>query len=108
MGAVAAKREREKLAQEKSYKDVMEKYYGKLTELYGRPDATERQIQQVMQEYNVDRLEAIRRIAEAQYSPRAISAEDVARIRSDPYGLFGGGGGGGGMEGFSVVGKRPG
>lgn len=106
MGAVASKREREKLAQEKSYKDVMEKYYGKLTEMYGRPDATERQIAQVMQEYNIDRLEAIRRIAEAQYSAKALSAEDVARIRSDPFGLFGGGGGG--MEGFSVVGKRPG
>lgn len=98
LATVAAKREREKLAQEKSFKDIMAEYYTGLTKNLTRPDATERLIQNVMKEYNVDRLEAMKRIADAQFSAKAISAEDVARIRSDPFGLFGGGGGGGGAS----------
>jgi len=107
LGAVAAKREREKLAQEKSFKDIMEKYYGKLAENLDT-SREERQIQQVMKEYNVDRLEAIRRIAAAQYDPRMAAMFGVQNLKNEmsPMSILRDGGGG--TEGFTVLGKRPG
>lgn len=88
IATLGARRERELRQQEKEYKDVMKQYYGKLTELYGRPEATERQIAQVMQEYNIDRLEAIRRIAEAQYGSRMETQLEAARLRNPFAALF--------------------
>ena len=96
LGAVASKREREKLAEEKEYRNVMKQYYGKLADNLGNTEQ-ERLIAKVMQEYNVDRIEAIKRIAQAQYDPRMaamLSVQDLKNQGKDPFGPFGGGGGG--------------
>lgn len=83
LGAVAAKREREKLAQEKSYKDVMEKYYGKLTEMYGRPELIERQIAEVRKANpGMGYLEAMEKVYAAQYGSRMETEMEKARIKA--------------------------
>lgn len=90
MGAVAAKREREKLAQEKSYKDVMEKYYGKLTEMYGRPELIERQIAEIRKANpGMGYEEAMERVYAAQYGSRMETQLEAARLRNPFAALMG-------------------
>ena len=82
LGAVASKREREKLAEEKEYRNVMKQYYGKLADNLGNTEQ-ERTIAKVMQEYKVDRLEAIKRIAQAQYDPRMAAMLGVQGLKNE-------------------------
>ena len=83
LGAVASKREREKLAEEKDYRNIMKQYYGKLTEMYGRPEAEERQIARIMEENPGIRYdEAVRRLYEAKYASRGENALEAARVRA--------------------------
>lgn len=83
MGAVAAKREREKLAEEKDYKNIMKQYYGKLTEMYGRPEAEERQIARIMQENpGISYEDAVQRLYAAKFASRGEYGLEAARLRN--------------------------
>jgi muramidase (phage lysozyme) len=89
IATLGARRERELRQQEKEYKDVMKGYYGKLTELYGRPEAEERQIAQILKENPGIRYdEAVRRLYEAKYASRGETALEAARLRNPFASLF--------------------
>lgn len=89
IATLGARRERELRQQEKEYKDVMKQYYGKLTEMYGRPEAEERQIARIMEENPGIRYdEAVRRLYEAKYASRGEYGLEAARLRNPFASLF--------------------
>lgn len=89
IATLGARRERELRQQEKDYKDVMKGYYGKLTEMYGRPEAEERQITRIMEENPGIRYdEAVRRLYEAKYASRGETQLEAARLRNPFAALF--------------------
>jgi len=109
LGAVAAKREREKELGERSFKEIMGKYYKKLADIQGRPEMEEREIARVIAENpGMTRLQAIEAIARAKYDPRydAILAAQREKNRGNPMNMLLGEGGGGAQD-FTVLGKRP-
>jgi hypothetical protein len=92
LATVASKREREKLAEEKDYRNIMKQYYGKLTEMYGRPEAEERQIARIMQENpGISYEEATQRLYAAKYGSRMETQLEAARLRNPFAALMEGG-----------------
>lgn len=90
LATLQARREREKLAREEAYRDITGGYYKKLTEMYGRPELTERQIAEVMKANpGMSYLEAVEALSRAQFAPKAESALDVAAARNPFTALFG-------------------
>ena len=89
IATLQARRERELRQQEKDYKDVMKQYYGKLTEMYGRPEAEERQIAQILKENPGMRYdEAVERLYSAKYASRGEYGLEAARLRNPFASLF--------------------
>ncbi len=89
IATLGARRERELRQQEKDYKDVMKGYYNKLTETYGRPEAEERQIVQIMKDNPGIRYEeAVRRLYDAKYASRGETTLEAARLRNPFAQLF--------------------
>ena len=89
LATLGARRERELRQQEKDYKDVMKGYYGKLTETYGRPEAEERQILQIMNDNPGIRYEeAVRRLYDAKYASRGETTLEAARLRNPFLALY--------------------
>lgn len=89
IATLGARREREQREQEKEYKDVMKQYYGKLTELYGRPEAEERQIAQIMKENpGISYEDAVQRLYSAKYASRGETTLEAARLRNPFAALF--------------------
>lgn len=89
IATLGARRERELRQQEKEYKDVMKQYYGKLTEMYGRPEAEERQITQIMKENpGISYEEAVQRLYSAKYGSRMETQLEAARLRNPFAALF--------------------
>lgn len=83
LNTVAAKREREKLAEEKDYKNIMKQYYGKLTEMYGRPELIERHIAEIRKANpGISYEEAMERAYAAQYGSRMETEMEKARLRA--------------------------
>ena len=89
IATLQARRERELRQQEKDYKDVMKGYYGKLTETYGRPEAEERQVLQIMKDNPGMRYEeAVRRLYDAKYASRGETTLEAARLRNPFLALY--------------------
>ena len=107
LGAVAAKREREKELGERSFKEIMGKYYTQLAKTQGRPEMKERMIARIMQEEGLSYAAAVKRLAELEYDPRYAAMLDVQREKNlaNPMNMLQLGAGDTG--GFTVVGKRP-
>jgi hypothetical protein len=83
LNTVAAKREREKLAEEKDYKNIMKQYYGKLTEMYGRPELIERHIAEIRKANpGMPYEEAMERAYAAQYGSRMETEMEKAKLRA--------------------------
>lgn len=83
LGAVAAKREREQLAGEKTYREAMSKYYEQMANKQERLELEERQLMQIMKDNPGMKLEeAIDRLYKAKFASRTVSAEDIARIKA--------------------------
>ena len=106
LGAIAAKREREKELGERSFKEIMGKYYTQLAKMQGRPEMEEREIERVIEQNpGMTRLQAIEAIAKAKYDPRGDVAKQIAALKAaGPLGMLPGGD----TDGFTVLGKRPG
>lgn len=109
LGAVAAKREREKETGEKAYREAMGKYYEQLAKTQGRPEAKERMIERIAKENNISFTDAAKLLAQIEYDPRYDAMLAVQREKNlgGPMGLLQGGG----MDdagGFTVLGKRAG
>ena len=89
LATLGARRERELRQQEKDYKDVMKGYYGKLTEMYGRPEAEERQIAQIIKENpGMFYDEAVERLYSAKYASRGDTTLEAARLRNPFLALY--------------------
>ena len=90
LATLQARKDREKLAREEAYRDITGGYYKKLTQMYGRPELAERQIEEVMKANpGMSYLEAVEALSKAQFAPRAESALDVAAARNPFTALFG-------------------
>jgi len=88
LGAIAAKREREKTADEQMYRTAMTQYYTQLAKMQGRPEMEEREIARVIEENpGMTRLQAIEAIAKAKYDPRGDVAKRIAEMKQQ--GLLG-------------------
>jgi hypothetical protein len=100
LGAVAAKREREKELGERTYREAMGKYYEQLAKTQGRPELKERMIERIMKEEGISFPAAIQRLAELEYDPRYAALLDVQREknRGNPMNMLLGEGGGGVMD----------
>jgi hypothetical protein len=92
LGAVAAKREREKELGEKTYREAMGKYYEQLAKTQGRPEAKERMIERLMQENNIPFSEALKLFNQLEYDPRGDVAKQIAAMKAaGPLGMLQGG-----------------
>lgn len=70
LSTVAMKREREKAALEKEYRETLKDYYSKMASTLGRPELEERKIQKLMEEKNLTFSQAYKLLKELEYDPR--------------------------------------